>query len=302
VPDTQRAVDVGDVPVLLTAADETRAEAIDALLADLPPASAPPRLTVHHDRAAPPMPDRVADYSGPDAEAWMDDAMMHVRLSGGGAARSTSESATIGGGSRHTFQMLFHTTAAHLLAFQDRFVLHAGAIAAGRDAYVVLGGTGAGKSTLGLAALEAGWHLLADDMVVVRRSEATPEVAGVHRPAAVPTDLGSALATSPVASDLRARAVLPVERLRTGWFSVAGVICVGHAPSAVGSVDRVSGGESLRAVLRSFAWTHNPQLLRRFFGTAAALSRLPGWDLRLASQPDRRLAAAVAHLTAIAGA
>ena len=302
VADTQRAVEIGDVSVLLTAGDEARAEAIDGLLADLPAASTPPRIAVHYERAVPAMPDRAADYTAPDGDVWFDDTTVHVRLFAGGAARATSTSATIGGGEPRTFRMLFHSAVAHVLAFHDRFVLHAGAVAAAQDAYVVVGGTGAGKSTLGLAALEAGWHLLADDMVVVRMSGETTDVAGVPRPAAVPTDLGSALATSPLAGDVRARAVLPVATLRTGWLPVAGVISIGHAPSAAGTLEAVDGHATLRALLRSFVWTRNPLLLRRFFGTAAALSRLPGWDLRLGSHPGRRLMGAVDHLAAIVGA
>src|SRR5581483_9023634 len=299
VSHTERAVDVADVPVLLTAADATRAEAIDALLADLPAASAPPRIAIRHDGASPPVPERAPDSTAFDGDAWFGDATVHIRLSMGGGAFASDASATIGGGGRDTFKMLFPSALAHVMAFHDRFVLHAGAVADGGDGYIVLGDTGAGKSTLGLAALEAGWNLLGDDMVVIRRSGTKTEMAGVPRPAAVPSDLGSPLATSPLVSDVRGRALLPVDTLHTGWVPVTGVISVGHAPLPAGSVDPISGRESLRAVLRAFTWTRNPQLLRRFFGTAAALSRLPSWDLRLGAEPHRRLVAAAGHLAAV---
>jgi hypothetical protein len=55
-----------------------------------------------------------------------------------------------------------------LLRSRSLFVVHAGAAARGDDAVLVVGATGAGKTTTVLALALAGWSFLGDDLVFLR--------------------------------------------------------------------------------------------------------------------------------------
>ena len=89
------------------------------------------------------------------------------------------------------------------------------------------------------------------------------------------------------------------EVLVRGWFPVTAVIRVGHAESSRGELVPLAGRDALYAALGSFWLSLNPRLLRRFFPRAAALSRLPGWDLGHGCDPGTRLEAAARLLCAV---
>ncbi len=61
---------------------------------------------------------------------------------------------------------LLRIAIAHALALEGLVVLHAAAFAVGGEHVVVLGETGAGKSTVAMAALRAGGRVLSDDCIV----------------------------------------------------------------------------------------------------------------------------------------
>ena len=170
-------------------------------------------------------------------------------------AHATSDSAWIGGPTHdldRVFRQLFHFTVTHLLAHHQRYVLHAAGLVAGDgNAYLVVGGTGQGKSTLALAAIASEWGLLADDLVVIRRREGGLEASGIARSVAVPGDLGAVLPAPapPIPGDQRGRWDLGVDRLTRGWFPVAGVIVVGHSASVDGDLDSLTGETTLYRVL-----------------------------------------------------
>ena len=200
-------------------------------------------------------------------------------------AHASSDSAWIGGPTQdldRVFRQLFHFTATHLLAHHQRYVLHAAGLVTGDgNAYLVVGGTGQGKSTLALAAVASGWGLLADDLVVIRRYEGGLEASGIARSVAVPGDLGAVLPVSapPIPGDQRGRWDLGVDRLTRGWFPVAGIVVVGHSASADGDLESLTGEPTLYRVLASFSSATDPLLLKQFFPIAGALSRLPSWSL-----------------------
>src|SRR5438876_94714 len=87
-------------------------------------------------------------------------------------ARITPTAMVVSGHARDpvvAFRRIFATAIAHLLAWHDRHVLHAAAIAVDTGCILVLGGTGAGKSTVALAALRSRWRVLGDDLVALHR-------------------------------------------------------------------------------------------------------------------------------------
>jgi hypothetical protein len=279
-------VDLGDVPVALRGVDRERAAAIVGLLGGLEGRSDPPRATISYQRRRPATPRRRPSHVYQGIRVWHREDELVVQFDDEPAgARVTADSARIGGPTHEldrVFRQLFHFSVTHLLAQHQRYVLHAaGVIAADGNAYLVVGGTGQGKSTLSLAALASGWGLLADDLVVIRRHEGALEAHGIARSVAVPGDLGAVLpgAVPPVPGDARGRWDLGVDRLTRGWFPVAGVIVVGHSESADGDLETLTGEPTLYRALGAFSSATDPLLLTRFFPIAGALSRLPSWRL-----------------------
>jgi hypothetical protein len=70
------------------------------------------------------------------------------------------------------------------------------------------------------------------------------------------------------------------------------MISVGHGSSSAASLHRLDGRAALRVLLSSYTSSLNPQHLRRFFPVAAALSRLPAWELQHGIDAGTRLAEA----------
>jgi hypothetical protein len=278
-------VDLGDLPVAFHAVDHERARAITRLLGGLACPSEPAPLEIRYERRRPATPRRRPSHTYERIRVWHRDDELVVQFDDEPAgARATPDCAVIGGPTDdldRVFRQLFHFSVTHLLAHHQRYVLHAaGLVGPDNSAYLVVGATGQGKSTLSLAAVASGWRLLADDLVIVRAGERGVEASGIARSVAVPGDLGGAPAVGPpIPGDPRGRLDLGTDRLTKGWFPVAGVIVVEHGVSAAGNLDVLPGEPTLYRVMGSFSSATDPRLLTRFFPTAAALSRLPSWRL-----------------------
>ena len=106
---------------------------------------------------------------------WIDDLELVVHHDLGAVARVDDASLTIGCApdlddrSRAIRQLLF-SALSWWFERQGRLLLHGAMIARGTDAALILGDTGAGKSTAAYAGLRAGWDLCSDDLVVVDAS------------------------------------------------------------------------------------------------------------------------------------
>jgi hypothetical protein len=296
--------------VLLAASDRAWAEAIDALLGGHA-VSAGPRADceIRVGAEPPPLPTRPPDEALADLDVWYGDELA-LRHRSGLAAVVGRDLARVGGETddlRQPFRRLFLPIATALLARRDRFVLHAAAVVGANGAALALGGTGAGKSTLALAALEGGWRVLADDLVVVAPSAPDgagvgPCVAGIRRPIAVPDDVlppGFDGASS-VIGDARRRVELAPEHLDAAWEPVHALLLVTRGATSGATATRVTNPELLGAVLDAFAAVRHPDLLRRFVPHAAALSRLDGWRFEHSGDPGNRLAEAARVLGAVA--
>jgi hypothetical protein len=70
------------------------------------------------------------------------------------------------------FENFLRVLVAYRVALLGGVVLHSAAIARDGRAFVLVGHSGAGKSTSSALALDAGWEVLSDDMNVVRRTAA----------------------------------------------------------------------------------------------------------------------------------
>jgi hypothetical protein len=290
-----RVVEVADVPIAFRATDSERAQLVQQFLAGFPPAGGDAELAIRFGVRLPAMPARRPNHVVDGFEVWTAGSTMHVRL--GDVARARADESTavvglVGESAARIVPAAFLFVGTHLLAHHDRFLVHGGAVVDNGRAYVVLGGTGAGKSTLVAATLGTEWQALADDMVVVRSEGSDVLVTGVPRPVAVPADVGAPPGAVPGVDDVRGRAFIGPAALASGWFPVQGLIEVGHGLSSAGDLAGLDAHRALRLLLASFTSVANPDLLRRFFGTAATLSRMPAWRLEHGADPGTRLTSA----------
>ena len=184
-----------------------------------------------------------------------------------------------------------------VLAEHDRYLVHAAAI--GRDDSVVLvfGHTGAGKSTTTVAALDAGWWAISDDLVVVEVRAGALVAHGICQPPVAPIEIGGPLLAGATAvGDPRNRGEPRSNVLRTSRPVIAGTVLVGHSRLEDGELERVAGYRSMPTIVQSSVAILEERYRRSFVATAAALARLPSWRLGLSFDADRRRDAAAAAL------
>jgi hypothetical protein len=300
--------DVGDIGVLVRC-DVNGATALQTLLPLLPGHPGPASVQLTIDAPGPSVPARPPDESGADLVAWREDGSIAFRHESGATACVQGDRASVGSLPTHGARRLLPLALTQLLGRHDRFVLHGAGLVRDGTAYLALGDTGSGKSTLSLAALTGGWQVLADDLVVIREGSNRVEVAGIPRTVVVSEALvattgerGLMAGARPVADDSRRRCELPPDVLTPGWWPVAGCLLLGHSTRPPGELDRVSGHETLAHVVDAFSSAGEIELVRRFFPHAAALSRCPGWALRHGVRPAQRLAAARALLDGVVAA
>jgi len=291
-----RVVDLADVPVLMRAAGERRSRALETQIAGAATHPGRPVAVIAYGLQAPARPNRPPDQTIEDIRIWrgieetvvMDDARTGVLL--------TARAAEIGGDGdllELRYRRFFHLAAAHLLAAHGRFLLHAAGLVHRGRVQLAFGDTGAGKSTLALAALENGEGILGDDMTALRLGAHGPAACGIGLPAAVPGDLGGVIAggAQPM-GDPRRRRSLPGRHLKRGWFPVAGSLLVEHGVTPAGEIRCATETATLHAAMRSFSGLQHPPFLRAFFPCAGAISRLPSCHLAHGCDPSSRLSAA----------
>jgi hypothetical protein len=184
-----------------------------------------------------------------------------------------------------------------VLAAHERFVVHAGAIACGAAGYLVPGASGAGKSTLAAVALEHGWRVLSDDLVVLRSVGASVQVHGIHRVPAVPYDIGGPVVASGIPlGDPRTRLALDAEVLDAAAATVVGTIVVSHADGPRTTVTPVPAWHVVSRLLQSFGANADPDRRTAFFAVAQRVGALPAWGLAHGADARTRRAGAAAAL------
>jgi hypothetical protein len=286
-------VDIGDVAVQLQSNDEERTQVLVRHLGGGREHPGPAAATVRYQADGPPTPEAPPRLTIDDVRLWQDGLTLHVLHSSGASAVVSGDEAWVGGGSDDVdvpFHRMLLLVVTQLLAHRERYVLHAAALAPRHDAVLVLGDTGQGKSTAALAGLHARWSVLGDDMVVLRRGAVGPEVAGIARPGALPSDVGGDVDGPLIAGDPRGRRILAPSAFTPGWFPVGAVVRTAHGDAPRGTVGALDPRDAVYALMSAFPSTLTPAFMRRFFLIAAALSRGPTLELLLGADPARRLA------------
>jgi len=287
-------VEVGGVSMFLRASDSYRAEAIAHLLAQAEEVDDPARVSVTFGPDPVPIPDRPPDVMLKRLEVWREGDALLMRDRTGLTGRAEGDSLVVGGWVENhirSFARLFHIGMAEILTRHDRFVLHGGALlGTGQRAVLVVGGSGMGKSTLVTTALGGGWPALCDDIMVVRPNSGNYEVTGIPRPVTAPVEAVRAAGLNGLdVADPRGRLELPHGNLLPGWWPVQALVTPVHGTKSGGELVMLPSTERVPHVIASFAPIHAPVLLRRFFSHAAALSRLPMFQIPLDPDPVRRV-------------
>lgn len=177
-----------------------------------------------------------------------------------------------------------------------RVVVHGAAVGRGEQVVLVVGRSGAGKSTTAAAALLAGWELLSDDLVVVDLDP--PRLTGVHRAPMFPDGLlaGSRFEDSAriVDDDPRRRTRLPADVLTAETRPLAGIVVVDHG-TGDGGLEVLEPG-NLEVISGAFAVRPYAPFMRRQFGALVEVVGLPTFRLLHAEAEDRRLELAAVRL------
>jgi hypothetical protein len=297
-------VDLFGVPTRLVAEDPDGARALARVLRAARSTDTAPRVEVRACVEGPTVPDGDPTSRSEQFEVWRAHAgVRSVRHVSGLTARATRDAIEIGG-TAERFDEMFRRTCVLALAYcfaqHDRPFVHASAIATGRRAVLVLGASGAGKSTVAFSALRAGWRVLSDDIVAMSAGDTGPGAAGLPRPLAVPPGvLDGARPSSPMPGDPRGRHELGAEAISHGWYPVGGCLVVRHATEPRGTVEAIDAHAMFEELLGSFAPVEHADDVRRVFPLAAALARRPRAALRLARDPATRVSDTMALLDRI---
>jgi hypothetical protein len=324
----RRVVHLAGRNVELSAADEWRWDAVEALFAGCADSSSQiPDVRLRFDQVPPTLPDRPPTLTYTGIDVWLGGDGAACRSTAGVAARRHGDDIVVGGpahgsptsdpaldpGGDPAFDLAtaFRRSVQHVLADalaeQDRYALHAASIRSGSDVVVALGGTGAGKSTLAYAASQRGWSVLTDDLTFILSGIEGVLAWGLRKRLNIPRDLVAGDdhgdASRPwiaIPNDARNRLQLPLEHDDVPDAGrVVAVVLVEHAAGA-GHLERIEPGPSLlKSLLPSFPLAPDRSRMRELFPSAAALSRLPAWRLYHDADPHRRLDVAGTLLASI---
>ena len=292
------SVQLSGVTVALEADTDRRWTAVDALFGACPPSTGDGEFTVSFTASAPHIPAVEPDDDFGDLRRWYSQGLTAATFNGL-VARVVDGNVEVGGSDHivdldRAFRLVAQSCLADVMVGRGRHPLHGGALRRGSNGLVVLGGTGAGKSTLCYAAVTVGWNLLTDDVVWVTGDDVLT-ITGLPKRLAVPGELLEQPPAGAVAieSDARSRIAMPLSLLdNAGSARLAGIVFVAHSEGA-GRLEHMPSGPSLVNPLLTFSTAGDaPQSHRGFVRTAIRMSRLPAAVLYHDAEPLRRVTVA----------
>lgn len=181
---------------------------------------------------------------------------------------------------------------------RGELVAHGAVVGRGGRSLLVVGPTGAGKSSAAIAALGAGLDVYTDDLAVVRSSRL--ECDGIAKPIMVEQSLArdlddSVRMSTPEDTDARNRVELSRDVLESGTTTVAAVVAIDHSDGAA-SLERLDHATALSAVsVSSYEAGHGD--ITNVFPIIARLAALPSWRLAHDADPSLRVSRAARLLT-----
>ncbi len=289
----RRVVSLAGVPALLSASSDIHARALDQMFGALPPARARPRARIDLRPGRIDLPTRPPDESLGDIQCWHEPDGVTVEHETGMTAQVTGTAANIRGDGPDidlVLRWVCQPVLGYLLSPFGCFLLHAGAVSRGGLALLLLGPSGSGKSTATYAALRAGWEVLGDDHVVIRRNGGTLQVTGIPKPLSVPAEVATDLSAGARRMyDQRDRWEIPSGVIASGWREAAGAVAVRHAGSLRGEIGEADRLRLLRELIAAFPASGSRGPLAQFMPVAAALTRASHSELWLGLDPAQRV-------------
>jgi hypothetical protein len=287
-----QVIDLAGIATHVWAADSARAAAMASMLRAASPVSGPPRAEIRfEDGDAPPI-----QWSGDGPYEIVRERAdrVQVRSDRGLVACVTPDRLVVVGDAPDlgaAFRPVFACAVAHLLAGHDRHVLHAATVAVDDGCVLVLGPTGAGKSTVALCALRRGWPVLGDDLVALSFAPRGDRVfaTAIPRPLTAPRDVVDDPRAVPVPGDARERVELPTDTITKGTRPVVGLIVTTHGNSPISAVQELRPFAVPPLVLTSCLVADTADARTARFPLAVALSRLPTFELAHGTRPETRL-------------
>lgn len=259
-------------------------------------------VTVRIGPNAPSLPDRAPDFVGPYGEHWDDGERHAFRHTWGLHAEVTADRADLGGtATGHSRWVTVRNSMLFVIArlFYERglFLLHGAALRRGDEAFIAIGDSGTGKSTLAYSAHLAGWTILGDDMVLVDARGPHPTVRGVPRVPSIPGEVAELTRASgdPVPRDERSRVELEGHPMDLAVAELSAVVICAHAADE-GSVVAVEPTAALGELVPAFVLADLPGPMRRWFPVATRLANGCCVMLSHAADPAERIAGAPALL------
>ena len=286
-------VDVAGVAIALDASDDARRHVLLQALAGFTDAHAPSVASIAIDGRYEAAPDAAPDAEEREYRFWTNRAGVVV-ASRSAVLRVGEDAAAIHVRDDEDLDVVEGMVAvalAWLLARHARYLVHGAAVARDGIGFLVLGESRAGKSTFAAAALEAGWAVLSDDLVVLAPDAGGICMHGVHREPAIPMELGGPVVEQATPMDgPRGRASLDRGVLTSGTVDLAGTIVVSHSAEAGGTFDPTGGRRLVPLLMKSFPPTVDAALRPEFFAFTERVIGLPAWELGHARDVAQRRA------------
>jgi hypothetical protein len=261
----------------------------------LPETSAPADLSiVAEDMALTPPPQPPTMHDGPITrwEGLGADLVLWHEQGSGAWLRDDTLLLGISAPPDRRWRVLRHLVFSALSWFFERrgvLILHAAMVARDGEAVLLVGPTGAGKSTAAVAALLDGWEMHSDDLAVVRPGPDGPLCCGIPKRPSVDPDLAPLLGIGlePLPDDGRGRRMLPADALSVGERLLRAVVSLGH-DRGEGVVEPLAPDECLAVVVPASLEATRPGVLGRHLPLLAALAARPGFRLAHAASPEVR--------------
>ena len=294
-------VDVGQIPIRLSATDAVRAAAIREVLGRMPVSEREPLAGLRFSAHRLPLPAREPDEVQGDVELWHDDEALSISSRGEVTASVSAGHAEIGGFSRHLTVAVHHISPfilASLLAPHEQFLLHGGAIHRDGHGVLVLGDSGMGKSTLILGALQGGWDVLSDDLVLLRAGEDRPAMAGIPKALIADTEVvGEDVASWPRWGDARYRSYVQFEAWDRTRRPITAIVVVDHGSSERTVIEPLERPTLLGLLVRGMLCGQR-QGRQAYMQLAMRLCDLPAYRLLHSRDPGGRALEATDALAA----
>lgn len=297
-PAAGRVLELADFGIELRAANDAQRLVIDEELRYLNPHAGPASIQLNWSAERLDLPDDPSFTDDHHREYFDQEPSLALR-SGSLTAIADERTIQIGGSDddhqrlARDFSRVFSPTITYALGSLGVYPVHAAAIARAGRALLLVGHPGSGKSSAAWGAHGAGFDLLGDDTVFVRRGDRGVEIHGMRKSIVLPREVLSRIPDDATRfrgdGGSRDRWEVPPSMQRDGWYPLSGIIIAAHDEHAEGSLDEVDRAALLRLLVGSYYSSDHPVELRRWFPRAAELSRLPAWSLLHSCDIDRRL-------------